>query len=159
MAHGKGRKTKPPESQVKVEANFANQLKLLGYNLPRNHFAPGEHIPITLHLQAIQVMPADFIMFGRLLDKAGMVWGRVDRKPLELYSTLLWAKDEVVEDGFTLQVDPHAPSGAYYLNLGFYLPVEQTAISLPLVKDGKMQETTHVTIGPLMVDLDQPPRP
>jgi hypothetical protein len=151
FAQGKGRKTVAPESQFNVDANFANQLKLLGYNLPRDQFAPGEDLPLTLHLQAIDKMPADFIMFVRLRDKTGQVWAAADRRPQGVYSTLFWAQNEVVEDGFTLPIDKMAPPGQYYLDLGFYLPVGQAAVSLPLVQDGRMQDVTSVTIGPIVI--------
>jgi len=151
FAQGKGRKMVPPESQFKVEANFANQLKLLGYNLPRDRFIPGEELPLTLHLQAIDKMPADFIMFVRLRDETGQVWAAADRRPQGVYSTLFWAQNEVVEDGFTLTIDEMAPPGRYYLDLGFYLPVGQAAVSLPLMKDGSMQDITSVTIGPIVI--------
>jgi hypothetical protein len=151
FAQGKGRKMVAPESQFKMEANFANQLKLLGYNLPENRFTPGDSLPLTLHLQAIQKMPADFIMFVRLRDKSGQVWAAADRRPQGVYSTLFWAQNEVVEDGFTFAIDEMAPPGQYYLDLGFYLPVGQAAVSLPLIKDGRMQDVTSVTIGPIVI--------
>ncbi len=72
-----GRNTRPPDSQVKVDANFAGQLKLLGYNLPQRQFMPGEAIPVTLHFQAVQEMPPDFLMFNRLRDASGNVWAEM----------------------------------------------------------------------------------
>jgi hypothetical protein len=37
----------------------------------------------------------------------------------------------VVEDGFTIPIDPDAPEGQYYLDVGFYLVVGQAPVSLP----------------------------
>ena len=96
-------------------------------------------------------MPADFVMFTRLRDQQGKVWGGYDRKPREAYSTLLWIPGEVVEDGFTLPIKPNTPPGLYYIDIGFYLVVGQAPVSLPLVRDGQMSQMTNVTIGPIKV--------
>ncbi len=155
-AAGLGRKTEAPPSQVPVEANFANQLKLLGYNLPQRRFQPGAEIPVMLQLQALKTMPADFLMFTRLRDAAGQVWGGHDRRPQGLYSTLLWSPDEVVEDGFTINIKPTAPPGVYYVDIGFYLPVGQAPVSLPLVQAGQMSDVTSVTLGPVKIGRNPP---
>ena len=96
-------------------------------------------------------MPADFIMFVRLYDSNGAVRGQLDRRPLWLYSTILWVKDEVVEDAFSLSIEAGAPDGVYTIDLGFYFPVGESAVSLPLVENGQMQDKTSVSIGPIEV--------
>lgn len=151
-ANGGGRPTTPPPIQTPLKANFANQLQLLGYDLPQRQFPPGGKIPITLYWQALHSMPADFLMFTRLHDAEGQVWGGYDRRPREFYSTLLWVADEVVADGFTTSVAADAPPGQYYLDVGFYLPMGEAAISLPLVQDGQMTDITSISIGPITVD-------
>jgi hypothetical protein len=151
LAQGEGRPTTPPASQTGLQANFANQLSLLGYDLPQRRLMPGDNLPVTLNWQALQSMPADFIMFTRLRDQAGKVWGGYDRKPREVYSTLLWEAGEVVEDSFTLPIKGDAPPGLYNLDVGFYLPVGQAPVSLPLVQEGKLSQATSVTLGPIKV--------
>ncbi len=148
---GVKRQAEPPNSQVTIDANFANQLMLLGYDLPKRHLVAGEILPVSLHWQALQVIPADFIMFTRFRDETGQVWGGRDRWPREVYSPILWGEGEVVEDGFTLETRSDTPAGLYYLDVGFYLPVGEAAISLPLVQNGEMSELTSVSIGPFQV--------
>ncbi len=140
-----------PDSQTVVKANFADQLMLLGYDLPQRYLLPGELLPVTLHWQALQTMPTDFVMFTRLRDEAGKVWGGHDRWPREYYSPFLWVAGEVVTDGFALELSPEAPAGLYYLDVGFYLPMGEAAVSLPLVQAGQMSNMTSVTIGPFRV--------
>lgn len=151
FANAEGRLTHPVPSQVTVNANFANQLMLLGYDLPQRRLMPGEGLPVILRWQALRSMPADFIMFTRLRDQQGKVWGGYDRKPREAYSTLLWISGEVVEDGFTLPINPDTPPGLYYLDIGFYLVVGEAPVSLPLVQNGQMSEVTHITLDPIKV--------
>ncbi len=148
---GQERQTEIPYSQIEVKANFANQIMLLGYNLPKPHIATGERLPLTLNWQALQNMPTDFMMFTRIRDATGQMWGGYDRWPRESYSPLLWAKGEVVEDGFTVEISPNAPEGLYYLDVGFYFMVGQSPVSLPLVQNGQMSDITSVTVGPFKV--------
>lgn len=142
-----------PEIAVPSEANFANQLSLLGYTLPYNQVKAGEALPITLYWQAPAEMSpqADFIQFNQLLDSQGTLRGGYDRQPLEYYSTMLWAPGEVVVDGYAVPVEADAPPGVYYLNVGYYLVVGESAVNLPLVVDGNMTEVHSVTIGPIQV--------
>ena len=70
---------------------------------------------------------------------------------MEYYSTLLWAPGEVVGDGYAVPVDADAPPGEYYLNVGYYLTVGESAVNLPLVVDGEMTDVSSVTIGPVDV--------
>lgn len=147
------RRFTPPEIAAPLAANFANQVQLLGYKLPQAQVTAGQAFPLTLYWQAPagRSPQADFIQFNHLLDGQGRLWGGYDRRPLEYYSSLLWAPGEVVVDGYAVPVDPNAPPGDYYLDVGFYLVVGQSAVNLPLVVDGQMSETTGVTIGPVRV--------
>ena len=93
----------------------------------------------------------NFIQFNHLLDSAGVLRGGYDRLPLENYSTLFWAPDEVVTDGYIVPVDVDAPPGEYYLNVGYYFTVGESAIYLPLLVDGQMSDMNSITIGPIEV--------
>ena len=143
----------PPEIETPLEANFAGQLQLLGYKLPDATVQAGEAFPLTLYWQAIPgASPqASFTQFNTLLDGNGQPRGGYERKPLEYYDTLLWAPGEVVVDGYAIPVDADAPPGQYFLNVGYYLTVGESAVNLPLVIDGEMSNITSVSIGPIEV--------
>lgn len=147
------RRFEPPEIAVPLKANFANQVKLLGYKLPQERVIAGEAFPVTLYWQApAEITPqADFIQFNHLLNAQGALQGGYDRRPLEYYSTLLWAPGEVVVDGYAVPVEADAPPGEYYLDIGLYLTVGESAVNLPLVADGQMTDVTSVTLGPIEV--------
>ncbi len=142
-----------PTIDVPDEANFANQLKFLGYKLPQNQVKAGESFPLTLYWQALaeKSPQANFTQFNHLLDRQGNLHGGYDRLPLEYYSTLLWAPGEVVVDGYAVPVEADAPPGQYYLNVGYYLTVGESAVNLPLVVNGQMTDISSVTIGPIEV--------
>ncbi len=134
-----------------LQANFAGQVVLLGYDLPQRRVKTGSELPVTLHWQALKAIGADLITFNRLINQDQQVFGEKDRQVRGVYSTLLWTPGEIVTDPFYLQIDPDAPNGIYYLVVGLYLPVGQSAVSLPLVEDGKFTNVTSVNIGPIKV--------
>jgi 4-amino-4-deoxy-L-arabinose transferase-like glycosyltransferase len=134
-----------------LEANFAGQAALLGYDLPRQRIQAGEQLPLTLHWQALRAIGADLITFNRLLDQRQDVWGGQDRRVRGVYTTFLWAPGEIVTDPFFIQVDPETPDGIYHLAVGLYLPVGQAPVSLPLLVDGHLTDVGQVTIGPIKV--------
>ena len=94
---------------------------------------------------------ADFIQFNHFYDATGSLRGGYDRQPLEYYNTRRWAPNEIVIDGYAVPVEADAPPGAYYLDMGYYLTVGDSAVNLPLVVDGQMTEVDRVTIGPIEV--------
>ncbi len=147
------RRFEAPEIQIPLTANFANQLLLLGYKLPHRQVKAGESFPLTLYWQALpeRAPQADFIQFNHLLDGDGNLRGGYDRRPLEYYSTLLWAPGEVVVDGYAIPVEAGAPPGEYWLDVGYYITVGESAVNLPLVVAGQMTELSSVTIGPIEV--------
>ncbi len=143
----------PEEIEVPLTANFANQIHLLGYSLPQKQIKAGEAFPLTLYWQALpdRSPQANFIQFNHLLDGTGNLHGGYDRQPLEYYSTLLWAPGEVVVDGYAVPVDSDAPAGKYFLDVGYYITVGESAVNLPLVVNGEMTDVSSVTIGPVEV--------
>lgn len=151
------RRTQIPDSQIIIKANFADQIRLLGANLPKRHLTASEQIPVQLHWQAIQTIPTDFIMFTRLRDQTGQAWSGRDRWPQENHSPLLWAAGEVIEDGFTIETNLDTPDGLYYVDVGFYMTQGEAAIPLPLVEEGQMTGITSVPIGPFKVGDTLPP--
>ncbi len=134
-----------------LEANFAGYVTLLGYNLPRQQAHPGEALPLTMYWQARRIIGADLMTFYHLIGPDGRQYGGADRRPRDVYSTMLWASGEIVDDPYLLTVAPNAPPGDYYLLVGLYLPVGVAPVSLPLMQDGQMSDVTHVTIGPIAV--------
>jgi hypothetical protein len=139
------------ERYIPVEANFANQVKLLGYDLGANRAEPGGGIPLTLYWQGLDWMGNDYTIFTKLLAADGTVHGGRDRLPREGYRTIYWAPGEIITDPFGAPVKADAPDGVYTLNIGLYKQVGQQAVSLPLVQDGQPIDTTSINIGPIKI--------
>ena len=146
---------KPP-IPVPVEANFADKLILLGYDLPVRRAEPGGAFPLTLYWQAsTQKITETLVIFNRLLDNQQRSWGGYDRWPQETANTKLWHPGEVVVDTFNLPVAVDAPDGVYTIDLGLYNQADPTAAPLPLIRDGVAIDQNSVRIGP--VKIGDPP--
>lgn len=140
-----------PQGWTPVEANFANQVKLLGYVLPNRQVEPGSGLPLTLYWQSLAPVLPDLLTYAVLLDAHQQPFGHVDRYPSGFYSPILWALNEIVSDSFTLLVSAEAPPGIYTLHVGQYQVVNGQPQSLALVEKGKAAAATSVVIGPIKV--------
>jgi hypothetical protein len=134
-----------------VEANFGNQMALLGYDLPQRRAEPGGTFSITLYWQAVSRMDYTFVIFNHLLDAGQRNWGGYDRWPRETANTRLWHPGEVVDDAFTLPVAGDAPPGIYTIDIGLYSQNDPAANPVPLVSNGQLLEKNSVRIGPVKV--------
>jgi hypothetical protein len=141
-----------PEVMTPVEANFSNEVHLIGYDLTNRRVKAGGGIPLVLYWQSLRRMLNSYIIFDRLLASDNQVWGGYDRLPKETYPTNLWVPGEVVIDGFAVPVDPDTPPGVYDVVLGLYNEADPQARSLPIYRDGQATEQTSIRIGPIKVD-------
>lgn len=139
-----------PPIEHALAANFAGQLTLLGYDLPRRRVQAGDSFPLTLYWRAEGAIDRDLTVFNHLLDRANVQRGGADRIPQNYYSTLLWAPGEIVPDRYEVPVDPDAPPGVYWLDVGLY-PSGQPGHSLPRFVEGRPVDSTGVRLGPIKV--------
>ncbi len=146
------RQFEPPPVSRPLEANFAGQIKLLGYDIGTNRAEPGGGLPINLVWQGLTWPAGDYTIFTKLIKTDDLtVHGGRDRLPQEGYRTMYWAPDEFVTDPFGVPVDADAPAGIYYLNVGLYREVNGVPVSLPLVIEGQPVDDTSVNIGPFKI--------
>ncbi len=141
----------PPEMAGTVNANFNDELVLLGYDLPLRRIKAGDGIPLVLYWQSLRRMSNSYIIFDRLLAAGGQAWGGYDRLPKETYPTSLWLPGQVVADGFAVPVDPATPDGIYNIVVGLYDEADPAARSLPLFQAGQPLAATSITLGPVKV--------
>ena len=141
-----------PPISYPVEANFANGIKLLGYDLPQRSLPTGSGgVPITLYWQGQRTMDTSYTVFSKLLNVQQEQWGNAERLPADGYDTIYWFENEVVIDGFELPIDPNTPDGIYWINLGMYQKVNNTAQSIPLLVNDQPGNETSLTLGPLKI--------
>lgn len=137
-----------PTPSHSLQANFDNQLKLLGYSTPQiSNLGPPttDHRPpelaITLYWQAL-VTPTNLTRFVQFIGPDGQIYGQNDSAPDRgQYPTSLWQPGEVVVETVTFPLKQERPAGTYTLHIGLYHP--DTGVRLPMAEGGD-----HVEILP-----------
>ncbi|MGQ9668222.1 MAG: hypothetical protein ACUVWB_13005, partial [Anaerolineae bacterium] len=115
--------TQPPIAH-RIEANFAGQLRLVGWEQP----APDRY---RLYWQALQPIADDLLVSLRLVDDQGLVWGQEDRRPAAyLYPTMRWKPDELVFGQGILPARPGTPPGDYILEVRVYRAGRNIALDI-----------------------------
>lgn len=130
----------PAHHPIPAVANFQDEIRLLGYDLPQTTWKPGSVIPLRLYWLAQHTPAQDYKVFIHLapLDDSGQV-AQSDRWPiLDMNPPTLWEPGELVVDEQLLELPETTPSGTYRLLVGLYRPsdiqnltVSQAANVLP----------------------------
>jgi hypothetical protein len=101
--------------------DFVPTLRLIGYDLPRTTFAPGETITLTTYTQALTPPPATVAWRVELIDRAGMVASKAEAEPfVGKYPLQRWPPGRYARDAWTLPLDSRASPGAYALLMSLY---------------------------------------
>jgi len=109
----------PP--QYPYEANFADRIRLWGYDLDARSVEPGQTIRLALYWEALQEMEENYTVFTHLLDGEGRMWGQHDKiAASETFPTSQWRRGTLIRDKFELTVSPDAPPGRYVIEVGLY---------------------------------------
>jgi uncharacterized membrane protein len=126
----------PPTPQHPLDAAFADQIRLLGYDLKVEPRDTQHASRITLYWQAQTRSTTSYTVFAQLLGPAGNVRAQVDAIPRGgSYPTTWWLPGEVVADPLTLELPSDAPRNvSYRLIVGWYDPA--TGTRLPVVGTG-----------------------
>ena len=134
-----------PSMQSPSDADFASQIRLLGYDLDCDGWLGA--CELRLYWQAQTRLQANYAVFVQLLDPSGNVRAQVDSVPQGGgYPTIWWLPGEVVVDAFTLELPPGGPGDAVYrLIVGWYDP--ETGVRLPVSGTGT-DFATLTTIEP-----------
>jgi hypothetical protein len=121
---GPGAAVPSPERLVEAElGGKGSRVRLLGYELAKEHVSPGDELHLTLYWQALTPVVKDYTVFVHLLDEAGQIKGQGDGPPVDGFQpTTFWDPGEVIVDGHVVTVDADAPPGTYRLAVGLYQP-------------------------------------
>jgi hypothetical protein len=134
------RRFDPPSMAHQVEATFADQLKLLGYDVRQE----GKSMQLVLTWQALGQIARDYKYFVHVWHE-GQVVAQADSMPGGYgYLTSWWAPHEVVSQTIPLDLGALAP-GQYLLTSGIYDPA--TGERLPVIlNDGTQSPDAWVTL-------------
>jgi hypothetical protein len=129
-----------PEVGTAVDAEFGQEMRLLGYDLDGSE--------LTLVWQGVARPSADYTIFVHLLNPDGTccVW-QVDAMPrANSYPTTLWLPDEVVVEQYSMSL-PTA-LGTYPLEVGVY--VAENGVRLAVV--GRDSQGDFVYLEPVVIE-------
>ena len=111
----------PPDQLV--DALFADQVRLLGYDLPETAVA-GDLLPLTFYWQAITPLADHANLFIHLVDEADQIIAQQDGPPVAgTYPLPTWPTDHMIIDQRWLYLPETAVAGTYQIAIGLYDPV------------------------------------
>lgn len=95
------------------------EVRLLGYDLPREEVTPGEAVEVALYWQALADVDNDYVVVLTVRDDKAQVWGQEESRPAYgAYPTTEWEQDEIVRDWHDLPIASEVPEGEYHLYVG-----------------------------------------
>ncbi|RLC98879.1 MAG: hypothetical protein DRI77_04005 [Chloroflexi bacterium] len=108
----------------RMDVEFGNVARLLGYRVEPAAVAPGDDVDVTLYWRALARPEQNYVVFIHLLSDAGTMIAQRDTHPgLGGYPTTAWQPGVTFADTYRL----HVPETAYtpdagYVQVGLYLP-------------------------------------
>jgi hypothetical protein len=117
-----------------MSVNLGDGIALVGYGLRKpgddavETARPGDLLYLDLYWQATAKVSRRYTVFTHLLGTArnpktlGPVWAQHDGEPASGgFPTHQWPVGTIIKDSHELQIDPAAPAGQYWLEVGMYL--------------------------------------
>ncbi|MEW6231105.1 MAG: DUF2079 domain-containing protein [Chloroflexota bacterium] len=132
------------------QASFADRIRLLGFDLPKATYSPGERVAVRLHWEALGKMEADYSVFVHLVDEQGRIRGQKDLLlGGEDYPTSWWVAGQAMGQTVELVIDEKAPPGQYRLLTGLYRL--QTLQRLTVIAGASGIQVDSVDLGAIQV--------
>ncbi|MHB8620418.1 MAG: hypothetical protein ACYDAG_12740, partial [Chloroflexota bacterium] len=110
-----------PYPEHPLQATIGAHIRLLGYDLDRPTYAPGDKVRLTLYWRASGAMRKSYTAFAHVLDAGRRVVAQRDTIPVHgTVPTNSWLPGQVVTDVSTLDLPANLSPGSYQLETGFY---------------------------------------
>lgn len=105
----------------RVDVQFGDAIRLLGYELDADNAAPGGSVRLKLVWQAIQTPDNNYTVFNHVVGDGGDMRGQLDAPPVgEAWLTETWLPGEVVVEEREIPIFDEAPTGEVGLFVGLY---------------------------------------
>lgn len=142
--------TQPQTPAHPIQANLADRVRLIGYDLPAGPVRPGAEIKLTLYWQVLNKVGGDYTVFIHLLDGNDVQIGQGDGPPLNnTYPTSFWAAGESLADAHRLTIPANAAPGRYRIAVGLYDPI--SGQRLPVLEPQETPPTNRIIVAALEV--------
>jgi hypothetical protein len=115
----------PLDITQKALANFDSKILLEKARVKPDVVRPGQALYVTLYWRALQPIDECYTIFVHVIDASNRIWGQKDFTPLGgSYPTFLWIpkwlEGQVIDDRYTVILDPQTPPGEYWIEVGMY---------------------------------------
>lgn len=126
---------------VELDVQFGDAIRLIGYDLGAETYAPGETVTLRFYWNAPAPPAANYSVFVHLIpeDGEGVPLAQADGAPASPgRPTLLWtdSSETIISDPFTLTLPADLAPGTYAIRIGLY--DQETGARLPVVgSDGQ----------------------
>jgi len=105
----------------RVEINFGDQVKLVGYELNGDEWHPGEDLYVTMYWEALEDVDQDLWLLFRLVHRRGYDLAFKDGCPSAgRYTTDHWKKGDVLPSVHRLRIPDDADDHPYRLTLSMH---------------------------------------
>lgn len=111
-------------AQHETRANFANEIELLGYDLPRKSLQPGDSVSVVLYWHALGRTEKNYQSFVHIAEPLDTVWTQEDHLNPGGLPTSRWPLDKYVWDAYTIDLPAEIPPGEYRIHVGLYSKAE-----------------------------------
>ncbi len=115
-----------PVSPPDAGYTFNGEVAYIGAEWPKT-VDRDSPIPVTVRWQALKSVPQARTFAVHLIDQQGVRWAQTDDMS---YLSEQWQPGDLVEQWFTLKVDPTTPAGSYALQLAL---TDEAAHPLPVL--------------------------
>lgn len=120
-----------PKPPFRSDLIFGSALTLIGYDLPRTRFTPGETLTLTTWTQSLYPPPATVAWRMELLDHNARVISRIERDPFDnKYPLQRWAPGKYTRDVWVLPLDANLAPGMYDVRLSLFRRSDGELISV-----------------------------
>jgi RNA polymerase sigma-70 factor (ECF subfamily) len=123
----------PPPGHA-AEIRFGDLIRLLGYDLARDHVARGAELEVTLHFQVLAA-PDGCRLFSHLVGPSGFT--NLDHGTVGgAYPVTRWRVGETIRDRFSIAIPATFSSGTYAVLVGFWQPARNRRLPIsPVARD------------------------
>jgi mannosyltransferase len=138
-----------PSKYEPLRANFDNKVELLGFDIDKWHFRPGDDIHLVLRWQALTHLERDYHSFVHLLDERNQVVAGHDKVPLnDYFRPTAWQVRQPLRDEYVVSLPRDLPTGTYTLELGLYSYPDLQR--LPII-GGDQSQSDRMLLSPISV--------
>ncbi len=103
-----------------------------------------------MYWQSLDTFTDDYDVALRVVDAAGNLWGKQDRRPAGYnYPTMRWKKGEDLFGTYTVPLLAGAPAGNYFVQVTFYTRADESGLDVLAPNGAPIGKT--VKIGPIPV--------